>query len=686
MTQATPYTRSTGFADDERNNAGGRSTVRTAQVDAEFDSIAQSLDLTISNLALLQRDDGVMRDGVVPIPALGADTLKLLTTGTATPRGAWVTATPYVLKDLVTQGGNTYICAVAHTSGTFATDLASVKWLLFQIGANPNASAIPFASTGPITSTTVQGAIVETDTNWRLANAAQDSALADTTDETKNAGRIGFNALLSYAIGTVGAYLVSFGTATGSSLIGWLRAGTSSVATTLQKWMGWQEINAFEFMTPAQIADYQAGAMTLDLTAPLQAWATACSTQGIVGRLPKGTPKITSPISLAAAATIRGHGVLSRIAAWGCDAFTVAGDLVTIDSLGLFGYSAGGAADPKTFSAIHVNGVSGTARNTDRFSNLYLQGWLNPINGEYMVDGTVHNVTTVNCTNGLRLFGQSVNNSLSDSHVVVTGGASILTVKDGATQGEGLMITGTKLAGGVNAIKSDGFLSIGLDSSCIIDIFSGKAFDFTGAVIGFKCDAQWVYSADSCFSFSDAGGATETNACVNPGFATCTGSANLFYWGTNNNGLKLGGCLYSVGGAGYPVSLNGGNADVRSYIKNGTAQAAVRVNTAGNTIEQTGDRSVEWAFSPVATLPSNNALVLPRNGCNVITISGTTNILSISAANWAGQEVTLIFQGALTVTDGSNLKLNSNFVTTADDTMRLACDGTNWYEISRSAN
>lgn len=485
--------------------------------------------------------------------------------------------------------------------------------------------------------------------------------------------------------GSAADVLISMAGNGGSSLIGWIRTAASADATTLQKWMGWQEISAFEFMTSAQIADYQAGTMTLDLTAPLQAWATACSTQGIVGRLPKGTPKITSPISLAAAATVRGHGVLSRIAAWGCDAFTVAGDLVTIDSLGLFGYSAGGVSDPKTFSAIHVTGVSGTARNTGRFSNLYLQGWLNPINGEYMVDSTVHNVTTVNCTNGLRLFGQSVNNSVSDSHVVVTGGASILTVKDGAIQGEGLMITGTKLAGGVNAIKSDGFLSIGLDSSCIIDIFSGKAFDLTG-VIGFKSEAQWVYSADSCFSFSDAGGATETNACVNPGFATCTGSANLFYWGTNNNGLKLGGCLYSVGGAGYPVSLNGGNADVRSYIKNGTAQAAVRVNTAGNTIEQTGDRSVEWAFSPVATLPSNNALVLPRNGCNTIFISGTTNILSINTAGWDGQEVKLIFQGALTVTDGSNLKLQGNFVTTADDTMSLVCYGANWYELTRSPN
>jgi len=40
----------------------------------------------------------------------------------------------------------------------------------------------------------------------------------------------------------------------------------------------------------------------------------------------------------------------------------------------------------------------------------------------------------------------------------------------------------------------------------------------------------------------------------------------------------------------------------------------------------------------------------------------------------------------LTFTDGNNLKLAGDFVTTADDTTQLMCDGTNWYEMSRSVN
>ncbi len=48
---------------------------------------------------------------------------------------AWVTATAYLIGDLVTNDGSYYRCLVAHTGGTFATDLAAGKWTL-TTGAN----------------------------------------------------------------------------------------------------------------------------------------------------------------------------------------------------------------------------------------------------------------------------------------------------------------------------------------------------------------------------------------------------------------------------------------------------------------------------------------------------------------------------------------------------------------------
>lgn len=49
-------------------------------------------------------------------------------------KGNWATTTAYVVDDIVVRGGSTYICLVAHTSGTFATDLAASKWESFVRG------------------------------------------------------------------------------------------------------------------------------------------------------------------------------------------------------------------------------------------------------------------------------------------------------------------------------------------------------------------------------------------------------------------------------------------------------------------------------------------------------------------------------------------------------------------------
>ena len=68
--QAPPYTRSADFAQDERNNVGGRSTVRTDQVDAELDNVSASINALCTNLALIQRDDGKLRDAIVELYAL----------------------------------------------------------------------------------------------------------------------------------------------------------------------------------------------------------------------------------------------------------------------------------------------------------------------------------------------------------------------------------------------------------------------------------------------------------------------------------------------------------------------------------------------------------------------------------------------------------------------------------------
>lgn len=93
-----------------------------------------------------------------------------------------------------------------------------------------------------------------------------------------------------------------------------------------------------------------------------------------------------------------------------------------------------------------------------------------------------------------------------------------------------------------------------------------------------------------------------------------------------------------------------------------------------------------WGIAPAA-IASAATIAIPKTG-DVYSVSGTTNITAITAdAGHAGRTVKLVFQGALTFTDGSNLKLAGNFVTTADDTITIATpDGTTWYEVARSVN
>jgi hypothetical protein len=83
-------------------------------------------------------------------------------------------------------------------------------------------------------------------------------------------------------------------------------------------------------------------------------------------------------------------------------------------------------------------------------------------------------------------------------------------------------------------------------------------------------------------------------------------------------------------------------------------------------------------------IASATALAIPKSP-KLVVITGTTTVTSMTA-QIPGRVVTLKFNGILTFTDGSNLKLNGNLVTAADTTITLTCDGTNWYEMSRSVN
>lgn len=82
-----------------------------------------------------------------------------------------------------------------------------------------------------------------------------------------------------------------------------------------------------------------------------------------------------------------------------------------------------------------------------------------------------------------------------------------------------------------------------------------------------------------------------------------------------------------------------------------------------------------------STAASATALKIPAVA-DWISVTGTTNITSMNVS-YIGRIVTLVFSDVLTFTDGSNLVLDGNHVTSAGENITLYCDGTNWNEICR---
>lgn len=94
-----------------------------------------------------------------------------------------------------------------------------------------------------------------------------------------------------------------------------------------------------------------------------------------------------------------------------------------------------------------------------------------------------------------------------------------------------------------------------------------------------------------------------------------------------------------------------------------------------------------WEIIPFSKkgsdIASASTIATPDEVGNLYDVTGTTDIDIITASD-AGRMIVLQFDDALTVNDAENLKLNGNFTTATGSTLTLICDGTNWFEVTRS--
>lgn len=140
--------------------------------------------------------------------------------------------------------------------------------------------------------------------------------------------------------------------------------------------------------------------------------------------------------------------------------------------------------------------------------------------------------------------------------------------------------------------------------------------------------------------------------------------------------------------AHYAETNTGGGAPDRNVITGNVMRKELSRTGVSYILLGTSNRFAHNNTGATAapTVASASAVTLPAD-CDFIEVTGTTAITSITAG-YAGRRVTLRFSNASPgqVTDGNNLALAGSFTPTTDDTLSLACDGTNWYETGRSAN
>jgi hypothetical protein len=187
MAQPRDYSRQHNFNDFATTSPA--SPLPGQQVDNELNAVKLTLDDLNTNIGIIQRDDGKIRNQSVHKDAFDVDALALISSGSFNPRGDWASGTAFAVGDIVNFNNATYYATSAHTSSNaFQTDLSASKWLLIANAAIANtASAVDkFEGDGNTTAFTLSYAYTgNTDAlvfvNGALRNPGDDYTLSGTT-------------------------------------------------------------------------------------------------------------------------------------------------------------------------------------------------------------------------------------------------------------------------------------------------------------------------------------------------------------------------------------------------------------------------------------------------------------------------------------------------------------------------
>lgn len=166
----------TGFQQEQQDNP-----FPGTQLDADLARLVQSADATIDALKDVRRADGALKNGIVTNESLSTD----VTIGVQAATD-WATGTAYAVNNTVYHDDALYRCLVAHTSGTFATDLAADKWEAIADFSELTTDAAASASAAATSATTASNKADAAASSATTASTKADEAAASaTTASTK---------------------------------------------------------------------------------------------------------------------------------------------------------------------------------------------------------------------------------------------------------------------------------------------------------------------------------------------------------------------------------------------------------------------------------------------------------------------------------------------------------------------
>ena len=384
-------------------------------------------------------------------------------------------------------------------------------------------------------------------------------------------------------------------------------------------------------------------------------------------------------------------------------------------------------------SGLTIDGnVSGTSDVTDD-----LHGW--GMATTKISNSNFHDIKAINCwTGGVGTFINSNFNKWSDVEVYNCGFSS-------AEPKPGFDINSSKYSSFLGVISNSNKYGFRILDNCwnniiSVSIYNAEATGFVynnqnvnfsynniiNATVYGGCLDQAVLVGANCYSSNltialsdiDGAGVKEYQSGVSDydshsntyNVASRNGQKCSCYIGGNNGIWNINSYEDGRGGAVgdyFAIDVNGDYNNIIANIVDSpiwqVRGLAIRAGATGNDIINLNYINTANPYTDAGTstkinhgegmginIASNNIINIPFKG-SVFNVTGTASIATITVGGTSnyGRTIRLIFMETASgagVIDGSNLKLSGNFAYNVDDVLTLCCDGTNWFEMSRSVN